>query len=199
MGPPIGEEGGTGARVGPEVFNLPARSSWAVLPRCGPLLRDAMPPTTDLRYSWSRFRAEEVERVACGNNKVSRSYLSSQPSSASQQGHRLFNETKRAPEQLMVTNKKGAYKLVEAMYSGNRKDGTVERYLDENRNETFNASLHIHEIHEPNGDVFLHITDRRAGGPAQHSDHVVLKQASGSQVNAAEQRLAGIMRSMNKP
>lgn len=131
--------------------------------------------------------------MACGNNKVSRGYLSSQPSSTAQQGARLFNETRRAPEQLMVTNKRGKFKLVDAMYSGDRGDGTVERFLDQNRNETFNASLHIHEIHEPNGDVFLHITDRRDGAPAQQSHKTRLRAPSGNQVNAAEARLAAIL------
>jgi hypothetical protein len=131
--------------------------------------------------------------VACGNNKVSRGMLSSQPRSTAQQGRLLFNETRRAPEQVMVTNKRGKFKLVDAMYSQSRKDGTVDRFLDENRNETFNASLHIHEIFEPSGDVFLHITDRRGFTPAQKLHEIPLRAPSAKQVQAAEMRLAAIL------
>ena len=76
---------------------------------------------------------------------------------------------------------------------------TVHRYLDSNRNETLNAQLHIHEILRPDGTVSMHVTDRRDGGAAkQVAAEVFLRPVSGNEVNAAEARLASIMREMEE-
>lgn len=143
-------------------------------------------------------------KLACGNNNVSREYLSSQPASTSQQSQRLFNETQRAEGKATITNSKGREMRVNQKYSGatgSIKDLTkaesIHRYLDENRNHTLNTTLHIHERHdEKKGEVHLHITDRRAGGSAKHSHHIQLQRPSGNDVNKAEMKLAAILKEM---
>ena len=78
-------------------------------------------------------------------------------------------------------------------------DGKVDRYLDSNRNETLNSQLHIHEILHADGTVTMHITDRRDGGAAkQVAAELFLRPVSGNEVNAAEVRLAAIMRKMEQ-
>jgi hypothetical protein len=135
--------------------------------------------------------------VACGNNKVSRGYLSSQPSSTAEQGARLFNETARAEGKVAVKNSRGRQLLVDRKYSDIRRDGSVHYYLDENRNKTLNENLHVHVQHdEKKGEVHLHITDRRGGGAAERSNSTTLRAPSGNEVNAAEARLAAILRDM---
>lgn len=135
--------------------------------------------------------------MACGNNMVSRGYLSSQPSSNAQQGTRLFNETARAEGKVRIRNSRGREQLVDRKYSDVRKDGSVHYFLDENRNKTLNENLHVHVRHdEKKGEVQLHITDRRGGGAAQQPHSVTLRAPSGNEVNAAEARLAAILRDM---
>lgn len=73
----------------------------------------------------------------------------------------------------------------------------VHRYLDSKRNETLNSQLHIHEILKADGTVTMHVTDRRGGGAAkQVAAEVFLRPVPGNEVNAAEARLAAIMRKM---
>lgn len=148
--------------------------------------------------SWNGDGARTRDgRVACGNNKVSREYLSSQPSPTAQQAIRLFNETARAEGKVAVTNSRGREQLVERKYSDIRRDGSIHYFLDENRNQTLNEKLHVHVRHdEKKGEVQLHVTDRRGGGPAQQSHSTTLRAPSGNEVNAAEARLAAILRDM---
>lgn len=136
--------------------------------------------------------------MACGNNKVSRDYLSSQPTSATSRSQRLFNDTRRArDEQIVLVNSKGEHKLVEERYSNVRRDGAVEYFLDENRNKTLDPKLHVHVIHdERKNEVHLHITDRRGSERAVHTHKTTLPHPSGNEVNAAETRLAMILRDM---
>lgn len=149
-----------------------------------------------LRGSNNGYR-EGREEVACGNNKVSRGYLSSQPSSTAQQGVRLFNETARAEGKVVLKNSRGRELMVDRKYSYIRRDGSVHYFLDENRNKTLNEKLHVHVRHdEKNGEVHLHITDRRGGGAAQPLHPTTLRAPSGNEVNAAEVRLAAILRDM---
>ncbi len=147
--------------------------------------------------------------MACGNNDVTRAGISSGPESLLQHLARLFdrtpqplnNETRLAEGDVMVQNGKGKYIISERRYSGINANGKVDRFLDSNRNETLNTQLHIHEFLHPDkgdvrGKVEMHITDRRGGGAAQHTHKIVLPEATGNDVNAAEERLASIMRAM---
>jgi len=148
--------------------------------------------------------------VACGNNNVSRSYLSSEPSTTSKQSAQLFNErirarqgplhneTAKAEGTVAVKNAKGKVITPEQRYSGILKDGvSFDYFLDENGNKTLNTDLHIHVVHdETNGLVRMHITDRRNNVAAKHTDHIGLKSPSGNDVLAAELKLADILRTM---
>lgn len=135
--------------------------------------------------------------MACGNTHVTRAELSSQPSSPQQQGERLFNETRRAEGRVQVQDARGRWMTPDRKYSDLREDGQIHRFLDENRNATLDAALHIHVVHdERNGVVSMQITDRRGALPATHVGGISLKAPSGNEVNEAEAHLATILQTM---
>lgn len=128
--------------------------------------------------------------MACGNNKISRDYLSSQPASGQSQGDRLF-ASQAAPDKVSVGGK-----LVDAYFSQYTSSSqTSDYFLNDRGQKTFDPTLHVHVIHDDGkAEVRMLITDRR-DGTTQHSDRVTLKAPSGTQVNAAEERLVAILRS----
>jgi len=128
--------------------------------------------------------------VACGNNKISRDYLTSQPASTQSQSDRFFAAL-RAPETVRVGGKDR-----EAYFSRfTSTSNTTEYFLDDKGRKTFDPSRHVHVIHDDGkSEVRMHITDRQ-DGRTLHTDHVRLPRPSGNAVNAAEARLVSILRS----
>ncbi len=101
-------------------------------------------------------------------------------------------------DEISIKTGSGKEIKVEQKFSDIRKDGSVHRFLDSNRNETLNSQFHIHEILKEDGSVSMHITDRRDGEAAKHTAHEELRPVSGNDVNAAEARLAAIMQTMKE-
>lgn len=96
----------------------------------------------------------------------------------------------------MLVNGKGKHILTDERYS-QAKGRVVDYFLDENRNKTLDSKLHVHVIHDERKDeVRLHITDRRGGDRAEQPHKLTLSRPSGNEVNAAEARLAAILRQM---
>jgi hypothetical protein len=161
--------------------------------------------------------------MACGNNHISRGYLTSQPVSAKSQANRLLidirrassspttqpmkaeleeiplkNDTRKA-DKVEIVKKSGRRKTVDEYYSQIRKDGAIDYLLDKNRNQTLESKLHIHVIHEKSGKVVMKITDRRGGLRAIEYEPIPpLLNPSGNEVKEAEVKLARILRKMDR-
>ncbi|MDA8046705.1 MAG: hypothetical protein M0Z30_15930 [Actinomycetota bacterium] len=136
--------------------------------------------------------------MACGNNHISRGYLTSQPTKAQLEGIPLKNDTRKA-DKVEILKKSGRRKTVDEYYSQIRSDGAIDYLLDKNRNQTLESKLHIHVIHEKSGKVVMKITDRRGGLRAIEYEPIPpLLNPSGNEVRAAEVKLARILRKMDR-
>lgn len=154
--------------------------------------------TRSIHVPCSRWWAGEgADRMACGDNNITRDHLSSAPVSLPLPGERLMNETARAEGDVTLKNSRGKEFTTERRYSDLNEYGDIHEFLDENRNKTLNTDLHIHKIHdERKNTVRLVITDRRGGKAAEHPVKLELTAPSGNEVNAAEASLAAVLRDL---
>ena len=129
--------------------------------------------------------------MACGNNNVSRSYLSSQPRSPQPPSPGNGSGTKDQKAIPPVTFPKA--KTEKEWYSkyNQRGEGEVEVLLDKHGRPTMGYP-HVHIIHdEEKGEVRLHNTMAKKG----HRDHIVLPGTpTGTEVNAAVNHLRSVLK-----
>jgi hypothetical protein len=139
--------------------------------------------------------------MACGNNHVTRDYLSSAPSTAAatataalqraRQSAAAISPTAKVPRGWVSRN----YTVLPGTSTRDPNRDFVERMVDKNGNPIAASHYpHIHVIHdENNGLVKAHITT----SPGRHSDGVELKgNPSGNVVNAAVDMLGDILRGL---
>lgn len=75
------------------------------------------------------------------------------------------------------------------------RSGEVDYFIGPDGEQTHEPALHVHVVHQANGDVTMHITDRQ-DGTTKHSSKIELKSPDGNQVRDAERALAEVLRSL---
>lgn len=139
--------------------------------------------------------------MACGNNHVTRDYLSSVPSTAAatataalqraRQSAAAVSPTAKVPRGWVSRN----YTVLPGTSTRDPNRDFVERMLDKDGKPVAGSVYpHIHVLHdEIKGVAKVHITTSRG----KHSDGVVLKgNPSGNVVNAAVDRLGDILKGL---
>ncbi|CCI52745.1 hypothetical protein BN13_200005 [Nostocoides jenkinsii Ben 74] len=136
--------------------------------------------------------------MACGNNHVSRDYLSSPPAPAksaasalSKPQVQLPSTARRLPE-VRIGNQPPRQGFQSRV---NTRTGVVDYFIGPDGQQTHEPALHVHVIHQANGDVTMHITDRQ-DGTTKHSTQIELKSPDGNQVRDAERALAEVLGSL---
>jgi len=148
--------------------------------------------------------------MACGNNRISRSYLSSLPSAPAAASSRLFQRSSTMSQQQVLTRlaelsedeKRGwasrNYTIDRATGKHDTSRPTIEVLLDQDGQPT-KAYPHVHVIHdESKNEVRVHITEG-SRAHSSHSHHQPLPgNPDGYTVNAAVATLTAILRARRK-
>lgn len=132
--------------------------------------------------------------MACGNNHVSRDYLSSAPKSAPSVVNALFTPPPIVRLPRAPTSKKWGGKDKQMFYSRGTETKT-DYFVGPDGNPTYAPDRHVHVIHdEKSKTVTLLLTDR-THQKDQHPETVTLRNdPSGNEVNAA---IAAMLQVMN--
>lgn len=128
--------------------------------------------------------------MACGNNHVSREYLSTQPQKASSAA-RVLEKTRLPVVNVDGRGERQAHQSRARVTAEGAE--TIDYFIGPDGNQTHVPDLHIHVIHNPNGDVTMEITNRR---DKTRSSKLELQQPDGNEVRRAEQALAEILRTL---
>lgn len=141
--------------------------------------------------------------MACGNNHVSRDYLSSSPTSTKSAASALsmpqaqsVSSAQRLPEVRIGKSRRQGFQSRVTTQSGVvDQAGVVDYFIGPDGEQTHEPALHVHVVHEANGDVTMRITDRQ-DGTTKRSSQIELKSPDGNQVRDAERALAEVLRSL---
>lgn len=136
--------------------------------------------------------------MACGNNHVSRAYLSSQPTATSSASKVLKKRLTPAQVESAINRQRLPMIIVDGgkprqAFESRSRNGQVDYFIGPDGKQTHKPDLHLHVIHKPNGDVTMEITNRR---DKTRSSQIVLKSPDGNDVRHAELALAEILRSL---